>query len=275
MGFSFPTEPVGGQSSSETDLRRIVGAQYMTAGILPSGGGTVIGQPDMSYRVRAGAAFMWTDEVNKLGVLVPIDAVTVPTAPAPATGSRTDSVYLAHEGGLGIVRVSSTGVPAGGILLARFVIPAGVTATSGAQQAIDRDYAVHTGGSLGQLAHWSIPGATWGGTTGADVQRYAQQFVVPSDSLVRIDISLAVESATTGEGWTAMGIEIDGEHRRALHCVHVDGMQKTYSATWTAELLRGAHTLTVFTVRFSGPAMKTSGSASASEVNVWHAGPTA
>lgn len=269
---SWPTAPdAQGNGATETDLRRIVGAQYMNQGILPNGGLDVSGRSDMSYLVESGAAFMWTSESSRLGVLVPVDGVTVPTEAAPATGSRTDSIYILRDG---IPRVTSGAVPSNGVLLGKFIIGAGVTSTRAGQKTIDRDFAVATGASLGRLVHWDIPGGTWGGTTGKDTQRFSKQFIVPSDRLVRVDISLSAIAAATGDGWTAFGVEIDGTWRRALHGIYTNGQEQTYSATWTADVSAGVHELTVFTVKYKGPDLRTSSQASASEVNVWDAGVT-
>lgn len=270
MGYSWPTAPdAQGNGATEDDLRQIIGAQYMNQGVLPNGGLTVDGTSTMNYRVNAGAAFMWTSKSQRKGVLVPVSTITIPTAAAPATGTRTDSIYLSTDG---IPRVTSSTPPASSVLLGKFMVAAGTTSTLSAQQTIDREHAIATGASLGVLAHWAIPGSTWGGDTGKDVQRHSRQFVVPSDRLVRVDISLSAIGATAGEGWSAFGVEIDGTWRRALHVVYKNGQEQTYSATWTAEVSAGVHELTVFTVKYKGPDLRTARLASASEVNVWDAG---
>lgn len=267
---SWPTAPdVQGNGATENDLRRIVGAQYMNQGILPNGGLAVSGRSDMSYLVESGAAFMWTSQSERLGVLVPVETVTIPTEAAPASGSRTDSIYMLRDG---IPRVTSGAPPSTGVLLGKFIIGAGVTSTRAGQKTIDREYAIATGASLGRLAHWDIPGGNWTGEEGVDVLRYSEQFQVPSDRLVRVDVSASARSSATGDGWTALGIEIDGDYRRALHMVHTSDAERTYSATWTADLSEGTHTLTVFTRQFKGAALKTAPNASASEVNLWDAG---
>lgn len=266
---SWPTAPdAQGNGASENDLRRIVGAQYMTQGILPNGGLDVSGRSDMSYLVESGAAFMWTSQSQRLGVLVPVESVTIPTEAAPATGIRTDSIYILRDG---IPRVTSGAVPSTGVLLGQFIIGAGVTGTSAGQKTIDRDFAIATGTSLGQLAHWDIPGATWEGAKGAEIVRYSEQFIVPSDRLVRVEVSVNTRSVSSEEGWSAIGVYIDGTWKRALHAAY-DNRQETRSATWTAEVSAGVHELTVFTKLFSGAQFKTSAYASASEVNVWDAG---
>src|SRR5699024_5606800 len=158
---SWPTAPdADGNGADETDLRRIIGAQYMNKGVLPNGGLTVEGTSSMNYRVNSGAAFMWTSESSRLGVLVPCETLTIPTEAAPSTGSRTDSVYLSLDG---IPRVTSGAVPSSAVLLGSFIVSAGATSTISSQKTIDRDYAIGTGQSLGRLAHWDIPGGTWGG----------------------------------------------------------------------------------------------------------------
>ena len=269
MGYSWPTAPDSeGNGTSEDDLRQIVGAQYMNQGILPNGGLTVEGRSDMSYRVNAGAAFMWTSESERKGILVPVTAVTIPTEAAPASGSRTDSIYILRDG---IPRVTSEAPPSTGVLLGKFVIGAGVTSTSAGQKTIDRDFAVATGASLGQLAHWDIPTATWEGDTDKDVVRYSEQFIVPSDRLLRVEVSAYMRSTSSANGWAAIGVEIDGDWRRALHGAY-DGRGDTRSGTWTTSVSEGVHELTVFTRHFAGTHFRTSANASASEINIWDAG---
>src|SRR5699024_3134703 len=177
---SWPTAPdVQGNGATENDLRRIIGAQYMNQGILPNGGLTVSGRSDMSYLVESGAAFMWTSKSERLGVLVPVETVTIPTEAAPASGSRTDSIYMLRDG---IPRVTSGAPPSTGVLLGSFIIGAGVTSTSAGQKTIDREYAIATGTSLGELVHWNGEGiVSW--TETMPTQRFAQQFVLPSDRM--------------------------------------------------------------------------------------------
>lgn len=269
MNHPFPTAPLAdGTGTSPEDMQRIFGSMFETSGILPTIPMVAVkGTASMAYQVFAGTVVLKTG--SGLGTLHSVEKQTVNTIPAPATGSRTDYVVMDTDGD---VSVSQSGAPAGGIVLGEFTVPAGVTDTLSAQEAFDRNFAIMAGASTGRLAHWGVPGGSWGGTVGQDVQRYAEQFLVQSDRLVRIDVSVAATANAAGEGWSAIGVEIDGTFRRALHCVYQDGREQTYSATWTTELAAGVHTLTVFTVHFSGPALVTAGAASASEVNVWDAG---
>src|SRR5699024_11026232 len=119
---SWPTAPdAQGNGATEHDPRRIVGAQYMNQGILPNGGLTVSGRSDRSSLSECGAAAMWTAKSERPGALAPGEAVTSPPEAAPATGSRTDSIYMLRDG---IPRVTSGAPPSTGVLLGSFIIGA-------------------------------------------------------------------------------------------------------------------------------------------------------
>lgn len=254
-------------------MQQVIGNQYLNAGVIPGGtsGTPVRGTTGWSYQAPRLAVHAWVSEASRLGVLVPILGGTLPVS-APVGGAARSDVI--HVGSDGVVRVTegATSAPGGSVVLGVMNIPAGATSTQSAVDSHDRVYAIPAGASMGRRDHWDIPGGTWGGALGQDVVRHTSRFTVPTDRTVRVDMSLSAEAAAAGEGWSAFGVEIDGTWRRALHCVFDQGRQRTYSATWTTSLTAGAHTLTVFTVQFEGPAMKTSGSASASEVNLWDAG---
>ena len=269
MGYPFPKAPLAdGTGASPEDMQRIFGSMFETSGILPTIPMVAVkGTSSMAYQVYAGTVVLKTQ--SGLGLLHSVEKQTVNTIPAPSTGDRTDYIVMDTDGN---VSVSQSGAPAGGITLGEFTVPAGVTDTLSAQESFDRNFAIMAGSSTGRLAHWDVPGTTWGGGIGEEIQRYAEQFLVQSDRIVRVDVSISATSDQAGEGWTAFGIEIDGTFRRALHCVYKDGQERTYSATWTTELAAGRHTLTVFTVKFDGSRLVTAPAASASEVNVWDAG---
>ena len=242
---SWPTAPDAlGNGASENDLRRIIGAQYMNQGILPNGGLSVSGRTDMSYLVESGAAFMWTSQSQRLGVLVPVESVTTPTEAAPATGSRTDSIYILRDG---IPRVTSGSVPSSGVLLGRFIIGAGVTSTRAGQQTIDRDYAIATGTSLGELAHWDGTGIiSWSETM--PTQRFAQQFVLPSDRMVRLEHTATLTTPDNAKNlphYVAFTyIFDDGEWTKRSY-FQADPTRQTRSVTYQLTLPAGVHSLAV------------------------------
>jgi len=193
----WPEEMPVMEGTSPDDMKRIIGAQYMNNGVLPNGGLTVEGTSSMKYKVNHGAAFMFDSVASGLGVLVPVDTVTVNTAPAPSTGTRTDTIYVDGDG---VVRVHEGTNPPHGVVIAQFVVPAGVTSTSSAQRTIDRNYAIPVGASLGRLLHWDGSGITaWTETN--PTQRFKGQFSLPTDRIVRIE---QVATLTTPDAATRL-----------------------------------------------------------------------
>lgn len=267
MGYPWPLAPrEDGTGTTSTDLQRIVGAQYMNSGILPNGGLTVSGTSEMAYKVEKGAAFMWTSHASRLGMLVPVDATTVQTEPAPATGTRTDTIYVDGRGGVHVTQSSS--IPEG-VAIAKFTVPAGITATTSAQLSIDRKFAIATGASLGQLATWEAPSGLE--LTGDYKTQFSSQFTVPSDRLVRVDLTLTTRSPS-GEGRAYMGISLDGDdYQRALYC-HTTTNWETYSATWSHTLPEGTHKITVWTGKDAGETARTAAGNTTTQMNLWDAG---
>src|SRR5690606_31453125 len=146
MGYPLGKAPLAdGTGTTPSDLQRIIGSQYMNSGLLPNGGLTVSGTSGMAYAVTAGTVFMWTSFSSKLGMLVPVEGTTVQTTPAPATGSRTDTIS-AEGGGAVRVAIGSTNIPSG-VAIAKFTVPAWITAATSATQSIDRNFAIPAGAS--------------------------------------------------------------------------------------------------------------------------------
>ena len=197
MGYPWPKAPLpDGTGTTPADLQRIVGAQYATSGILPTGGVTVTGTASMAYRVSAGAVVLKT--AAGLGLLHAIEEQTVNTLPAPSTGSRTDRIVMDQAGA---ITVTDGAAPAGGITLGLFMVPAGITATTAAQQSVDRNFAIPAGASLGLLHRFHDPA---NGTRGniEPITLGAGRFVLPSDRLVRLDMThclSAIQESTTDE----------------------------------------------------------------------------
>lgn len=256
------------QGTAPTDMQRIIGARYMASGVLANGGGTVSGTSRMAYRVSPGAAFMWTDFEAKLGIEVPFDGVEVSTSPAPATGSRSDVIYV---NSMGEVRVAQGATKApNGVMLGRFIIPAGVTATQTVAPSVDRDYAILTGSTLGRLARWEDPGGGAAGT--AEKTRFAGRFYLPSDRLVRIDLTSTLKAASSS-GAMVFIVELQnaaGTWRRQLNA-NFGGSWGTVSATWTTGTREGANTITVKTKGLAGGSWQFTSTAP-TEMSVWDAG---
>ena len=274
MGYPWGKAPlIDGTGTTPTDMQRIIGAQYTSSGVLPNGGLTVDGTSAMAYKVNAGACFMWTNYAARLGMLVPVDEVTVPTDPAPPTGSRTDTVYV---DGRGVARVVAGTAILDGVAIARFTVPAGITATTAAQQSINRNFAIATGASMGRLAHWRDPG---GGEVGpAEVTRYAKNFYLPSDRVMRADLVSTIRSATSAPGIAEFSISFEhesgpGSTRRMLSA-HTSAWT-TDSATWSFMASEGAWTVYVKTKNYSGGNFRLSDDSSMNtELHLWDAGVT-
>lgn len=282
MGYPWPQAPIETgtvptpatmpvlEGSSVVDLQRIIGAQYMTSGVLPNGGLTVEGTSSMAYLVRAGCAFMWTSPSAKLGKLVPVEETTVATIAAPATGSRIDTVYVDGDGA---VRVAQGSTAPSGVAIGRFTVPAGITATTSAQPSIDRDYAIATGTSLGRLTRWADPG---GGAAGmAETVRHSSRFHVPSDRLLRFDLTSTLRSATATPGQMYIEIELqnaNGSWRRRMDVTHTREWD-TRSANWAVGTREGANTLIVRTKGTGGGTWEFSTGSSVTELSVWDMGP--
>lgn len=272
MGYPFPKAPLeDGTGTTPTDMQRIIGAQYMNGGLLPNGGGVVSGTSSMAYSVAAGCAFMWTSFAARLGMLVPFEAATVATDPAPATGSRIDTIYVDGMGALRVA-VGSESVPSG-VAIGRFNVPAGITATTAASQSIDRPFAIGTGQSLGRMAHWVDPGG--GAARMAETQRFAKQFSMPSDRLLRFDLATTLRSATAAPGEMYIEIELtnaNGVWRRRLDVVHGPEWD-TRSGNWSVGTREGVNEIRVITRGTGGGTWEFSSGSSATELAVWDAGP--
>lgn len=271
MGYPFGKAPLAdGTGTTPTDLQRIIGAQYASVGLLPDGGGRVSGTSSMAYAVTSGAAVMWTSKAARLAMVVPFEATTVQTDPAPATGSRVDTVYV-DDGGAVRVAIGAESAPAGTALLGRFNVPAGITATSGASERIDRDFAIGTGSSLGRMAHWRDPGG--GAATMGESTKLVAEFPLPSDRLVEIRITTTLRSVA-GPGSMYFDLTLEspaGSVRRRLDVAHGPDWD-TRSASWSFGTGEGTNTLTVVTKGTKGGAWQFSSGGSVTEVSLWDAG---
>lgn len=251
-------------------IQRVIGQMYMSSGIVP-GNRTetrVKGTTGWSYQVPALSAFMWISYASRRGVLVPVEAESIPI-PAPTGGaSRTDVIYISLAG---VVKVATgkTAAPEG-VVIDRMVIPAGATNTQGAVSNWDIQYAIPSGASLGRMAFWTDPGGGAAGT--AAVRRYTKRFYLPSDRLFRIDLTSTIKAATpTGKGAMGVNVQIDGTWMRSMSCSY-DNSWRTYGSTWSSGLSVGAHTVEVFTAWDTGDTYQLATGASATEFSLWDMG---
>lgn len=256
--------------TQEADLQRVIGAQYMNSGILPNGGCKVTGTSKMAYSVAPGAVFMWASYQSRLGMLVPVDGGDIATSPAPATGTRQDTIYVDGEG-VTRVAVGSTTAPQG-VAIARFSVPAGAASTKSATETLDQPYAIPVGASLGRLARWVDPGGGAAGT--ADTLRYTGRFVLPSDRLVRIEGVTTLKSADTQPGTMQFGLSLNGKWTRWIDVAFTKDWNTTGFA-FSTTCLNGENTFQIRTRSLVGRSWKFAddASTSATEFAVWDVGP--
>lgn len=244
MGYPWPKAPqADGTGTQPVDLQRIVGAQYATSGILPTGGVTVTGTGSMTYKITAGAVILKTPA--GLGLLHAVEEQTINTLPAPSTGSRTDRVVMDADGR---IYITEGATPAGGITLAVFTVMAGVTATVNAQQSVDRSYAIPAGASLGLLHKFHDPANDVTGNPNAMTLGNGR-FVLPSDRLVRFDLTHCL-SAIQKVGNTATEaaavrwrVYIDNALELAFTTRVAWTIPQTNFMSFTKQLAPGAHTV--------------------------------
>lgn len=263
----WPEEMPLMEGTSPQDMRRIIGAQYLNNGIIPNGGVKVTGTSSMAYAVSPGAVFLFDSVSSKLGRLIPVEAVTVNTSPAPTTGTRTDTLYVDPDG---IVRVhEGVGAPTG-VEIARFVVPAGITATRAAQQSHNQFYAVPAGASLGRLAWYQVPLDTLG-SAGQTVM-FSDTVSVPTDRLLRVDLTATIKSVDQ-PGAVRLSVEFLGGSRRTLLAHHTPEWN-TFSASWSFTATKDLYTFRFVTEPYyDAPLWKFALSHEyVTEVTVWDAG---
>lgn len=174
------------QGNGLTDLehRRIIWSQYRTFGIIQ--GAEVEGTAGMAYRVRPGAVAYETSASNREAIIMPVPSVpSVPTIAAPASGSRTDYVWVDQQGQV-FVTQSSSG--SGRFLLSQRTVTAGTTATTSTTASRDRDFAVPLAGSLGVIDRWDDDGTHLSAIPTGKQRVKSGRFVLPSDRRMIFDV---------------------------------------------------------------------------------------
>lgn len=147
--------------TESADVRKVWGALY-TAGVINGCAITRSGS-DMSYAVASGVVAV-AAAVGEI-IMAPVQGTTVPTLPAPGTGTRVDVVFAQQrqptDGDstvkvdvLGFADETSIVLPPASQELGRFLVSAGQTNTNAAVEIGDVQYSIPYGGSLGVLHYW-------------------------------------------------------------------------------------------------------------------------
>lgn len=188
-----------GNGTTPDDIQTITAAEYASAGIIK--GCSVSTTSAMSYNIEEGAVIIRLSAFRM--IRVPVQAQTIPTAAAPATGSRNDIVYVkqnfpATDGNNAVVVGVGTTLPANSVEIGRRTIPAGITSTAQSVAAGNRIYAQLTGASRNLLAtHRDTDTSVH--KPGEVITRGATSFVLPTDRLVEFRMTgvIAAENWNT------------------------------------------------------------------------------
>lgn len=246
-GFGVANSTSGG--TEPDDIQKITGAEYRNAGIID--GCDVTGTTSMGYKVTIGAVVI--DTADGMAIKVPVDAQTVPTDPAPAVGSRLDTIFVCQRfpspgnpDNSAYVGVTSGSAPANSYILSKRTVSAGMTSTLATVEEHNRKFARPVGGSLGRL-HWHIETDGTPRTTGT-FKRGAGKIYVPTDRDAEVLLNTCV-SASAPDGATIAG---EGS---LLYKLYLDNVleatfERAYSRCWENKvfhrliaLKEGAHTI--------------------------------
>lgn len=197
-GFGVDNDAMGNGTTPD-DIQTITAAEYATAGIIK--GCNVTPTSTMDYNIGEGAVVIKLSAGRM--IRVPVQSQKIPTGAAPATGQRTDIVYVkqnfpATDGSNAVVVGVATTLPANSVEIGRRVIPAGTTSTAQGLAAGNRIYAQLTGASRNLLAtHRDTD--TSAHRPGEVITRGATSFVLPTDRLVEFRMTgvIAAENWNT------------------------------------------------------------------------------
>lgn len=213
-GFGVDRDQNGNGTSAE-DIQAINSAEYIWAGILT--GCDVQPQSNMSYKITAGAVVIAIDAFHK--VKAPVLAQTIPTTAAPATGSRTDIIYVkqrfpATDGDNSVVVGVGTSLPSNSVEIGRRIVPAGATSTNQTTVTGNRIFTRPVGGSFGVLfSAVDTDGSEH--APGELLTRGSGSFALWTDSDVELKLSSCISA-------TDIGSVTADEYGSVLYKIYVD-----------------------------------------------------
>lgn len=233
-----------GTGTSPEDIQRITSAEYIWPGIINKCG--VSTTTAMSYKIEGGAAVIQVGPAAK--VKVPIFEQTIPTAPAPATGTRTDIIYVkqnfpASDGSNSVVLGVAQTLPANSLELDRFTIPAGATSTNQAQRIGNPIFTRAVGSQFGTLYSFTDTDRTVRapGYTG---KKGAGSFFLWTDSDLDITLTSTVANAAVNDDSGSILYKIFVDNRL------IRSIERGYGRIWDSKdyttaitLPKGNHTI--------------------------------
>lgn len=250
-GFGVPGDQ-NGNSTTPDDIQVITGAEYVSSGILAGCQvSTTSATNPMGYKVADGAVIITLSTGRK--IKVPVAGQTIPTTAAPATGSRTESVYVKQnfpgtDGNNAVVVGVGASVPANAVEIDKYTVPAGATSSSQFTRVSNTKYALPVGGTLGALAGFVDKDNSQ--HEGEVLTRGAVSFYVPTDRFVEVSMKSCVSTSVAAANGTT-----PTDSGSVLYTFYVDGKpvhywERGYSTLWEAKhnefgytLNAGAHTM--------------------------------
>lgn len=232
------------------DIQRIIASQYQNAGILT--GAKVLLRADWKVAWTAGAVVM--DLGSDLAALVPVYESSLALAPPPATGTRTDTIYVEQlntpSSNLARVAITSGAAPANSVVLDKLTVPAGATKTTQCTSVWDRRYARASQSTQGRISS-AVDSRNTIRTTGP-YKACSQRFYVDTDRNVTLKLSVtarrckpngdAIYPYHESIGSVFYKVFIDNELVRTFE-VMITGLSSTTQLETMHQVAMGAHTV--------------------------------
>lgn len=243
MGYAVGKAPTAdGTGTTPEDFQRWIWSLYRTGGSAIAAGGEVSGTSKMAYSVEPAAAILSSGDRRRYVALS--ERVTVPTAAAPSSGSRTDYIYV---GGDGAVMVGSS-QPTNTALLDKRLVPAGITATTATTSLLgDRRFAPLRGASMGPVLSWGESLAHLGTIPAAWTTVMSKTLTLDEDRTLdwRHFMTAAIQQAADGVFSSVQWqLSIDGAVFKTWE-FKVDNIAETRYFAVTGVLTAGTHTVTL------------------------------
>lgn len=254
-----------GNGTTPDDIQTITAAEYASAGIIK--GCSVSTTSTMSYNIEEGGVLIRLSAGRM--IRVPVQAQTIPTTAAPATGSRTDLIYVkqnfpATDGSNAVVVGVATTLPANSVEIGRRTVPAGITSTAQSVAAGNRIYAQLTGASRNLLATHRDTDTTVR-KPGEVITRGSTSFVLPTDRLVEFRMTGVIAAENWNTRTTANPFGQWGTVKIKLYVddtvqgtweQYFDTFNRAASISHLIEITPGVHTVRyTFETAYTPPSM--------------------
>ena len=243
MGYAVGLAPnEAGVGATPEDFQRWLWSLYRSDTPSLARGGVVSGTSTMAYDVAPAALIIPRGDSRRIVAIT--DRVTVPTAPAPSSGSRTDIIYAGSDGAVKV----GTSLPANNVMLDRRTVPAGITATTATSSTLgDRRFAPLVGGSMGRLISWVESVGHGYHFPAAQTVVMNKTITLEEDRLIdwRFFQTVALDGGLDGE-WASMkwDLLIDGNVQRSWE-MKVENIAETKYFNMNTSLTAGTHTITL------------------------------